>query len=542
VERVPSKPGLTAVELFDALADGRVKMVWIACTNPMQSMPDLTRVKAGLEAAQLVVLQDAYANTETASFADVVLPATSWGEKEGTVTNSERRISRVRAALPKPFEARHDWEIACDFGRRLGPSSLFPYDSPEAIWNEHREATRGRDLDITGLSYAILDERGPQQWPFPEGATQGKARLYEDGVFATPNGRARFYTEKHRDLAEGVDARFPLRLTTGRLRDHWHGLSRTGNVTPLFGHVAEPRLGMNAADMSRRALEPGELVAVKSRRGTVHVIVEADEGVRSGQAYLPMHWGKRFLGGRDSAGVNTVTSPALDPLSRQPELKHAAVKIERAGLPWRLTAFVRVDPERFVHVLDALLPLQSELTFASAVPFGRATPGVLFRAAAEQSPSEAWLATLDRILELEGDDVLRYDDPRLGHARRLKISGDHLASARLSGDAGAIASGEWLREWLASGQSVAEIRRALLLPSALPPAGLVPASRIVCQCLGISEHAIAASLALLPDNAADRVKHLQATLRCGTNCGSCLPELRALSAALPVPVRKEQAA
>jgi assimilatory nitrate reductase catalytic subunit len=536
VERVPSAPGLTAVELFGALAAGRVKMVWIACTNPMQSMPDLARVRAGLEAAQLVVLQDAYANTETAPFADVLLPATSWGEKDGTVTNSERRISRVRAALPRPFEARHDWEIACDFAKRLegklrpGAPSLFPFTSPEEIWNEHREVTRGRDLDITGLTYAILDERGPQHWPFPQGATEGKARLYEDGVFPTENGRARFFAEKHRAVADVVDARFPLRLTTGRLRDHWHGLSRTGNVTSLFGHVAEPRLGMNGADMARRGLEAGELVAVKSRRGTMHVMVEADASLRSGQAYLPMHWGKRFLGGRESDGVNTVTSPAFDPHSRQPELKHAAVKIERANLPWRLTAFVRVDPGRFVHVLDALLPLQSELAFASAVPFGRDAPGLLFRAAAEQPPSDAWVATLDRLLQLDGDDVLRYDDPRRGHSRRLRVHGEHLASARLTGDAGAIASGEWLREWLVSGQSVAEIRRALLLPSVHPPASLVAASRMVCQCLGVTERAVAASLAAASGTPAERLHQVQAALQCGTSCGSCLPELRALVA------------
>jgi len=562
VERVPSTPGLTAVELFDALAKRRVKMVWIACTNPMQSMPDLARVRAGLEAAELVVLQEAYANTETAPFADVLLPATSWGEKEGTVTNSERRISRVRSALPKPFEARHDWEIACDFAVRLegklgpGPStrcvgrgdaghrhppnehrhprvggdpiSLFPYRSPEEIWNEHREATRGRDLDITGLSYKILEERGPQQWPFPEGAASGKARLYEDGVFPTANGRARFYVEKHRAVADAVDARFPLRLTTGRLRDHWHGLSRTGNVAQLFGHVAEPRLGMNASDMARRGLGAGDIVSVKSRRGLLHVMLEADDGLRSGQAYLPMHWGKRFLGGRSSDGVNTITSPAFDALSRQPELKHAAVKVEKASLPWRLVAFVRLEPENLLSTLDAVLHLQSEVAFASAVPFGRESPGLLLRAAAEQSPSDAWLATLDAILGLEGDDVLRYDDLRRGHSRRLRIVGDALASARLTGDGPAIASGEWLREWLASGQSVAQIRRALLLPSATAPSGLVPASRVVCQCFGVSERAIADSLAQCEGDAAGRLHQVQSRLQCGTNCGSCLPELRTM--------------
>src|SRR5258706_7829088 len=218
-DRIPSKPGLTAVELFDALADGRVKAVWIACTNPAQSLPDLTRVRAALEAAELVVLQEAYADTETAPFADVLLPATSWAEKDGTVTNSERRISRVRAAVTGPGEARHDWAIATEFGERLKEringvrvelsgckerpinSTLTPF----ILWNEHRESTRGRDLDITGLSYDILERDGPQQWPYPDGATSGAARLYTDGRFHTESGRARFYAENYRPVAEPVD-------------------------------------------------------------------------------------------------------------------------------------------------------------------------------------------------------------------------------------------------------------------------------------------------------------------------------------------------
>ncbi len=162
-----------------------------------------------------------------------MLPAASWGEKDGTVTNSERRISRVRAAVPPPGEAREDWEIAADFGRRLaqrlrpGQRDLFAFASVEEAWNEHREATRGRDLDITGLSYAILDD-GPQQWPMPEGASAGRARLYEDGVFPTESGKARFFAWGYRPPAERVDARYSIRLTTGRLRDQWHGMSRTG--------------------------------------------------------------------------------------------------------------------------------------------------------------------------------------------------------------------------------------------------------------------------------------------------------------------------
>jgi assimilatory nitrate reductase catalytic subunit len=542
VPGVASKPGLTAIEMFDAVRSGKVKILWIACTNPAQSLPDLPNVRAALEAAELVILQEAYANTETAPFADVILPATSWGEKDGTVTNSERRISRVRAALPKPFEARHDWEIVCDFARRLEEKwcrgTIFPYTTPEEIWNEHRELTRGRDLDITGLSYGILERDGPQQWPYPAGATHGTARLYADGVFPAPGGKARFFAEAYKPVAEPVDARFPLALTTGRLRDHWHGLSRTGNVARLFGHVAEPRLGMNAHDMARRGIRDGDIVQVQSRRGSLHVVAASDADIRSGQVYLPMHWGKRYLGGHASDGANTVTSPALDPVSRQPELKHAAVKVSRAEHAWRLVAFAEFNAASVVAAFDALAQLQRAVAFASAVLIGRDRHGILMRAAHEASPPAEWLATLDRIFRLDGDEVLSYHDARRGHSRRIRIADERLLAARLSGDARSIASGDWLRDWLVAGRPIAEIRRVLLSPAASAPSGFVAGCRVVCQCFDVSEAAIAGVLAESAGEARGRVETLKQRLRCGTNCGSCLPELRALAATVAPNERK----
>ncbi|HVK93105.1 MAG TPA: molybdopterin-dependent oxidoreductase, partial [Noviherbaspirillum sp.] len=197
IDEVPAQPGKTAVEMFEAVRTGAIKIVWIACTNPAQSLPEQKRVREALRHAELVIVQEAYKTTATVDYADVLLPATTWGEKEGTVTNSERRITRCQPALPKPHGTRHDWEIVIDFARRLEMQlgknkTLFPYASTEEIWNEHRESTRGRDLDITGLSFRMLEEQGPQQWPFPEGATHGKKRLYEDGIFPTASGRAKF--------------------------------------------------------------------------------------------------------------------------------------------------------------------------------------------------------------------------------------------------------------------------------------------------------------------------------------------------------------
>ncbi|HET7404221.1 MAG TPA: molybdopterin-dependent oxidoreductase [Usitatibacter sp.] len=541
VERLPAARGLTAVEIFEALRQGRVKAVWIACTNPAQSLPDLPRVRAALEAAELVVLQEAYADTETAPFADVLLPATSWGEKDGTVTNSERRISRVRAAVPRPWEARHDWEIVCGFARRLearlapmrSPATLFPYATPEQVWNEHRECTRGRDLDITGLSYAILDARGPQHWPFPEGASEGKARLYEDARFPTPSGRARFFVERHQPVAEPVSARYPLRLITSRLRDQWHGMTRTGTLAALFGHAPEPRLAMAPMDMTRRALRSGDLARIESARGALYARVEADESLRSGQACLPMHWGKRFLGGRDSAGTNTVTCPARDPHSHQPELKHAAVRVGGVDLPWRLVAFAQVDEAGMAAAQALLQPLQDSVAFMSVVPIGRERPGLLIRAAHEAAPAAQWVALLDRVLGLDGAHVLRYDDAQRAHSRRIRIEGERLLAVRLTGEPGAITSGEWLRDWLVSARPITEVRRLLLSPATHAPTGFVLAGRVVCQCANLCEADIAAALGECEGETRQRVHALGERLRCGVTCGSCLPELRALALRTP---------
>ncbi|RZL97008.1 MAG: nitrate reductase, partial [Variovorax sp.] len=387
VADVPAAPGKTAVEMFEAAADGQIKALWISCTNPAQSMPDQATVRRALERCEFVVVQEAFATTATCAYADLLLPATTWGEKVGTVTNSERRISRVRPAVAAPGEARHDWSAVADFARRLerrlpkvAPTTLFPYAlddaaGAEAIWREHRESTRGRDLDITGLSWAMLDALGPQQWPLPEGAARGRERLYEDGVFPTSDGRARFHVAPYKPVAEAREARFPFSLNTGRLRDQWHGMSRTGTLGRLFGHVPEPVVQMNPQDLARRQLKDGDLVHVTSRRGSVVIPVQASPEVGLSQAFIAMHWGAEYLGGRSGtgeaiAGVNALTTPAYCPDSKQPELKHAAVKILKADLPWGLLAMAWLPAEQALAVERALRTLMPRFEFASCVPFG----------------------------------------------------------------------------------------------------------------------------------------------------------------------------
>ncbi len=525
VDSVPDAPGKTAVELFDALAKGEVKAVWIACTNPAQSLPNQNAVHAALANAELVVVQEAYADTETVAFADVLLPAATWGEMDGTMTNSERYISRVHAAVPAPGEARPDWAIVSDFARRLDPVAgprLFPYASAEAVFNEHRETTRGRDLDITGLSYALLDEK-PRQWPFVEGASEGQTRLYADGVYPTATGRAKFHPAAYRPVAEPVDARYPLRLNTGRLRDHWHAMSRTGKVARLFSHVDAPVLSLSPRDLELRRLQAGDLVRVKSRRGEVVVAVEASDSMRTGQAFLPMHWGARFMGG---LGVNALTLPVFDAVSKQPELKHAAVQIEKAELPWRMVALAAGDG---ASLLDAVQPLLRACDYAAAGLAGRERTVLTLRLAHREAPPPELLAALDVALGLTDPlAVMQYEDRPRGISKKVRFAEGRVVAARLAGETAAF---DWLRDLVVEGADMAageaaSLRAWMLAPVARPPAAGGGRGRIVCNCLNVAEPDIVAAIAAGADLAA-----LQNTLKCGTECGSCVPELKRLLSA-----------
>jgi assimilatory nitrate reductase catalytic subunit len=589
VPSVPDKPGKTAVEMFEAAADGEIKALWIACTNPAQSMPDQATVRRALQRAEFVVVQEAFATPATAGFADLLLPATTWGEKDGTVTNSERRISRVRAAVPPPGQARHDWQIAVEFAQRLeekmgvrfqisaadneqangfepGPIGVgsesrtaaskganklhrhsaptpmavqlertrFPYTSPEHIWLEHRKSTQGRDLDITGLSYSLLEQNGPQQWPMPEGRSRGKSRLYEDGTFPTPDGRARFAALPYTPLAEPRESRFPFSLTTGRLRDQWHGMTRTGTLGRLFGHVAEPCVQLHPQDMARRGLHEGDLVHVTSKRGSILLPVQASAELGLSQAFMGMHWGSEYLSGVSStgeplAGVNALTTSAYCPTSKQPELKHAAVKVLKAELPWTLLAMAWLPEDQALAAREGLRALMAQFPFASCVPFGRERTGLLFRAAAHDIPEAALIEHVEALLGLDTPDALRYADRRGGQRRTARLQ----RSAETTTLEGFVLAGDtraevWIKPLLEDALPAGAYGRLLLMPGAQAPVVIAARGRQVCTCFNVSEDAIGEQLRGSTGSEDERLSALQGRLQCGTNCGSCIPELRRL--------------
>lgn len=541
IDSLPDAPGKTALSMFDAVLSGQIKVLWIVCTNPAQSLPDQNRVRAALEQAELVIVQEAFGDTATCGYADVLLPAASWAEKEGCVTNSERRISRVRAAIDAPGQARPDWWIATAVAQRLQlllnrPQAWFGYQDSEQIWDEHCRLTAGRDLDISGLSYQVLEQQGPQQWPYPAGAQQGKARLYTDGRFAHPDGKARFIAMAYQVPADKLTARQPFALTTGRLRDHWHGMSRTGNLPRAFAHQPEPRLEMHPADLSQRGLKHGDLVELSNARGSQHWIVSASVELLPGNLYIPMHWGQEFVGGQQhnglpSYGINTLCSAALDPFSQQPELKFASVRVAAAQLPWRCLAIAWLPPERIEAARAACREWFGQLGYAHCVPFGDGQHGLLFEAAAS-APVPGLIEKITGIFEVEGNDILRYQNAQR-NSRRIGMADGRLRSVLLFGE---ITGGQWLKDYLLSQRRV-DFAAACLLRDQAPDGRTVASDRQVCLCTGVRQSQIDQFLntqqEAVPETALTALKQ---NLGCGSQCGSCVPELKKILLQRPMPV------
>lgn len=325
--RIAPQPGLTAVELFKALAQGKVKSVWIMGTNPLVSMPNLKTVRQALEKAELIVVNDIYHPTETTQMADVILPAAQWSERDGTVTNSERAISYLEKGIDPPGQALPDWQILCRFAQLFGAGEAFSFQSAEEVYEEYKRFTLGRDLDIGGVTYERL-KAGALQWPCPSPRHRSTLRRYTDQVFAHPDGKARFLVHGYEPPAESTDPEFPLILTTGRVRDQWHTMTRTGKIPFLLKTEPEPFVELHPEDAASLGVQSGDGVTVLSRRGQASATCRVTLAIRPGTCFMPFHWGSL----RGEAVVNQTTVEAFDPLSKQPELKFCAVRVKK-GIP-----------------------------------------------------------------------------------------------------------------------------------------------------------------------------------------------------------------
>ncbi|GAB3544834.1 molybdopterin-dependent oxidoreductase [Spirosoma fluminis] len=331
--KIADKPGLTATEMFEALADDRLKAIWIINTNPLVSLPDLTAVETALKKARYVVVQDVSNRADTVAFADVVLPAAAWLEKEGTMTNAERRITFLPKVLDAPGEALPDAEIVWRFAQKMGFSPAFSYTSAAEVYQEYAQITAGTHVDVTGVSYELLKAIRSVQWPYPalpagigeESETTGTKRLFSDHLFYTPNQRAQLHAVPDGNTSEPTDEDFPLVLTTGRVRDQWHTMTKTGRVAKLNQHTPRPLLQIHPQDAKARAIQDGQLVVIKSRRGEVRVKAQVTDDVRPGLCFLPMHWGK-FLSS-NLGRANNLTNPLIDPRSKEPDFKFSAVEV-----------------------------------------------------------------------------------------------------------------------------------------------------------------------------------------------------------------------
>ncbi|MES2850326.1 MAG: molybdopterin-dependent oxidoreductase [Bacteroidota bacterium] len=323
---ISSKPGLSATEMFEALNDGRLKAIWILCTNPLISLPDVRMAEEGLKKAKFVVVQEISNKPETLQYADVVLPAASWTEKEGTMTNAERRISYLNKVVDAPGEALPDAEIICRFAKKMGYSG-FDFKNFAAIYAEHAALTKGTNIDISDLNYEILSKRRTVQWPYTKEINgYGTKRLFEDKKFHTASEKAIIHSFPDENLSEKPTDDLPLILTTGRIRDQWHTMSKTGKVNKLNQHISEAFLEIHPEDAVERNIKENDLVEIFNSRGNVRVKAKFSVDIKRGVAFLPMHWGKIL--NSDLNRANNLTYNLVDPKSKEPDFKFSIVEVK----------------------------------------------------------------------------------------------------------------------------------------------------------------------------------------------------------------------
>lgn len=517
--RMAQAEGLKAVAMMDAVANGRLKAMWVMATNPAVSLPRADTVQAALRGLDLfVVSENVLSNDTLAASPRYILPAAAWGEKDGTVTNSERRISRQRGFLPLPGEVKPDWWIICEVAERLGFGDSFDYAGPHEIYAEHAalsafENEGSRDFDIGAhaeLTRRAYDGLAPVQWPVPAGKPQGTARLFAEGGFFTPDRKAKLQPLAVPALAASTSETFPLLLNTGRVRDHWHTMTRTGLSARLSAHIAEPIVLVHPDDAARFGLVDKSFARITTIHGTVVLKVALDPGAQLGSLFAPIHWSAENA---SDARIGATVQPMVDPFSGQPEMKATPAAI--ASVSFRSRGFL-LGADGFI------LPNGSWWTRV-AVEGGE---GRLFATQADAGE------VMPRARETFGTDgLLEMVDAERGLYRCAVIRDGRLAAALFLGpdhDAPV-----WDAVKLVFAGSEVDPRQRLALLSGRSLDGAADQGPTVCACFGVGLNAIRAAFA---EGATITVEEIGRKLKAGTNCGSCLPEIRRIGAQARVEV------
>lgn len=506
--RIARQEGLKAVQMFDAIASGRIKALWVMHTNPAVTLPRADAMRKAMKSLELLVVSEAMAETDTAlAGAHVMLPASAWGEKDGTVTNSERRISRQRAFLPSPGEAKPDWEHVALVARRMGYGGAFSYAGPADIFREHAalsafENGGDRDFDIGAAAtvddgeYAAME---PFLWPWPRGCAP-RERFFAEGDFYTADRRGRFVAIADPGLARAADRQFPLLLNTGRVRDHWHTMTRTGKAPRLARHVAEPTVSIHPDDAQKYGLVENGLARVESQWGAVTLRVLLDDGLPCGMLFAPFHWSDATGG---LVRVDSVVEGATDPISGQPEAKATPVLVSR----------VHIAAEGFL-VSRHRLPVPSWLHHVRV----RVSKGEAVIFASPHDPQTLNGLLLNALGSRFERRVL--SDPALGSFRTVVFDGARLDAALFVGTQRDLNAMDWIIDALAQPVLEPSSRRSLL--AGRPPSGGTDNGPVVCSCFGVRRGLIEAAVVA---GSCD-VDTVGAVTKAGTNCGSCRPDIQ----------------
>ena len=500
------------MDLFRAIEQGRIKAVWIMATNPAVSLPDADRVRAALMRCDFVVVSDCIRNTDTVRFANVLLPAQNWGEKDGTVTNSERCISRQRSFMTSAGEAKADWWIIAQIAQRMGFKKFFDYSHPSCIFREHAalsgyENNDERDFDISalaGISKEEYQSLTPVQWPVSFAAPDGSKRLFGDNRFFTDDRKARFIPiEVHRP-ANLCSEKFPLNLNSGRIRDHWHSMTHTGRCARLSGHIYEPFAEIHPHDAQAKKIENGGLVCISSQWGRIIVRARVTDSQLSGQVFVPIHWNDQYA---SKSYVDVLTNPSVDPISGQPEYKHTPVNITPYHAAWY-----------------GFLLSRRELEVRNVAYWSRAKGYGYWRyeLAGDEAPND-WADAARLLLCSNSNAVewIEYFDKSAKRYRAARLQGQRLESCIFIGPDFHLPERDWLAGLFGKKKLTTTERESLLGDKPFDQRQDV--GRIICACYQVGIKTLQRGI---EEDCLCTVDEIGNALKAGSNCGSCIPEIK----------------